>query len=178
MGDKIDPTLVSGYLNAFKIFGLELAGSYQKTQTAKLEYQNLKIIMSDYKNIRTIVILNGEPSTDFLDITASLSYEIESRFEDELEKFKGDRTRFKGLEEIINSHLNIAFILPLKVSAASKTELTNSQLWILEKAQRIIKKNRLKFFFVSFLFPNQEFNYKIAETISQLINKGVFISSN
>ncbi|MBD3213613.1 MAG: hypothetical protein GF311_13475 [Candidatus Lokiarchaeota archaeon] len=178
MGDKIDPTLVSGYLNAFKIFGLELAGSYQKTQTAKLEYQNLKIIMSDYKNIRTIVILNGEPSKDFLDITASLSYEIESTFEDELEKFKGDRTRFKGLEEIINSYLNIEFILPLKISATSTTELTNSQLWILEKAQNIIKKNQLRFFFVSFLFPNQEFNYKIAETISQLIDKQIFIPSN
>ncbi len=172
-GKKIDPTLISGYLNAFKIFGVELAGSYQKSQIAKLEYQKIKIIMADYRDIRTTLIFNEEPSDDFFDLVTSFSYEIESNYKKELKNFMGDRRKFKDIEKIIDKHLNITFILPLDIYETEGMEYKKDQEDIINQIKQIKKKNKISYFFSSFLMENQNFDLKTAKIITKLIKNRI-----
>ena len=172
-GKNIDPTLISGYLNAFKIFGVELAGSYQKSQIAKLEYQEIKIIMADYRSLRITLIFNGEPSKDFFELITSLSYEIEGKYLEELETFMGDRRKFIDVEKIIDKHLNTSFILPFDIYETESDEYNKSQDEIIKKIKNIKKINKLNFVFSSFLMKNQNFDLQTAEIITNLIIKGI-----
>ncbi|MBN1215782.1 MAG: hypothetical protein JXA99_10135 [Candidatus Lokiarchaeota archaeon] len=172
IGKNIDPTLISGYLNAFKIFGVELAGSYEKSQIAKLEYQKIKIIMADYKDLRLTLIFNGEPSNDFYELIDSLSYDLEDIFKEQIKSFMGDRRKFSGIEDIIDKHLNISFIFPLKIYEIKDYNYNRSQIEIIDKIKNIKKKNNIDFVFSSFLMDNQNFDLEKAEIIMNLIKNG------
>ncbi|MBY9005126.1 MAG: hypothetical protein KGD63_00020 [Candidatus Lokiarchaeota archaeon] len=172
VGKKIDPTLISGYLNAFKIFGVELAGSYHRSQIAKLEYQKIKIIMADYRDLRLTLIFNGEPSNDFYELISSLSYELEEKFKEEVKNFMGDRRKFIGIESIIDKHINTSFILPLNIYEIKGYEYNKTQNEIINKIKDIKEKNKIDVIFSSFLMKNQIFDLKTAEIIKDLIKNG------
>ncbi len=108
-GKDIDPTLVSGFLEAVRSFGIELTGSHHQSQIIKLEYFDSKILMSEFKNFRLILILREVPSDDFLESIASLSYDIDHNYGKQFEKFKGKVVVFDGIKDLIEKNLNISF---------------------------------------------------------------------
>jgi len=87
---KLNTTLISGFLEAIRTFGLDITGSDEHSQTIKLEYKNSKIIMSDFKNFRLIFIMKDLPSNQFFDSIEALSYEIEEKYGTHLKEFKGN----------------------------------------------------------------------------------------
>ena len=174
VGEKLDPTLISGYLAAINIFGIEITNSYEQSQTVvKLDYKNLKILMSDFKDFRINVILKENPSNDFLRAITSISYKIDSKYGKLIENFNGNSSNFIGIRELIEKHLYISFISPLKISKTENIKLSQSETLMFIKAKRIMKKNNLHYIFTTFLMPNQIFNLKNAEIISNLIEKKV-----
>jgi hypothetical protein len=67
-GQGMQATLITGFLQAITSFGIELTNSEKESQTIKLEYQNSKILMSEFKNLRTTLIMKENPSQDFVDV--------------------------------------------------------------------------------------------------------------
>ena len=53
----IDATLISGFLQAIHSFGIELIKVEDQSQTIKLEYKDSIILMSEFVNIRLILIM-------------------------------------------------------------------------------------------------------------------------
>jgi hypothetical protein len=172
-GKHINITLVSGFLEAIHHFGIELTDSNDISQTIKLEYNNSKIIMSDFKNFRLILIMHKTPSNEFLDSVKSLSYEIEDNYSQLIKNFKGKLESFKGIKEIIKKHLEISLISPLKIILSKNVNLNQNEKSIINRALSIIKKNNSGYFYVKYLIHEDELDFKTIETILSLIDKKI-----
>ncbi|GAG64840.1 unnamed protein product, partial [marine sediment metagenome] len=72
----IDASLISGFLQAIHSFGIELIKVEDQSQTIKLEYKDSIILMSEFVNIRLILIMKERPSRFFLYSIEELAYDI------------------------------------------------------------------------------------------------------
>jgi len=175
-GKGMQATLITGFLQAIRSFGIELTNSDKESQTIKLEYQNSKILMSEFKNLRTTLIMTENPSQDFVDSVKNLSEEIEEKFRAHLENFKGNTTAFQNLSFFIAKHLNTSLIYPLKLNLTRKIRLTSDQKSVIKKIKSIMKQNNSDHFYVSQLFSEKKgFQLGWGVSILKLIDKGVCV---
>ncbi|TFF98937.1 MAG: hypothetical protein EU540_07555 [Promethearchaeota archaeon] len=173
-GKKLDATLISGFLDAIRAFGIELTSAYEQSQSISLEYKDSKILMSEFKDFRMIFILKDRPSEEFLKSVTALSYDIDREYGELLQKFAGNLTPFAGIKGLIEHHLNTSFISPLKIIDIEKIELSPAERSLVQKAKSIMKQNKLDYFFTTFLMPEQAYDPKRTQLIFQLIEKKVF----
>ncbi len=173
-GKIFDSTLVSGFLEAIRAFGIELTGTYEQSQTVKLEYKDSKILMSEFRNFRIILILKENPSDDFIVSVRSLCYDIDNEYGELLQKFIGQLSQFVGIKKLIEKHLAVSFISPLKVVETKDIKLTPTERSILYQTKDIMKQNNLEYFFTTYLMPDEKFEPKKIKTIFSLIDKGIF----
>ncbi len=174
-GKEIDPTLVSGFLQAIRTFGIELTDAQDQSQTIKLEFQNSKILMAEFRQFRLIFIMKENPSQDFIDSIRLLSQDIDDIYGDFIEEFKGDRQHFTGIRELLERDLNISLMYPLKIVQSEHVRLKPAEKSIISKAHTIMKEKNNKYFYVSYLLANKkEFTTRTAEIILQLIRKKIF----
>ena len=172
-GRAVDATLVSGFLEAIRSFGIELTGAREQTQTISLEYKDSIVIMSEYKSFRLIFIMSDKPSEDFYHSLNELSYEIEEQYGEKIQKFSYHTSAFTGLYDIIQKHLKTAFIFPLRIKEREGVKLNSSEREIINSAQRLMKHNNLDYFFVSFLFTEKKIEPEQIEAIFNLIEKDI-----
>ncbi|TFG18631.1 MAG: hypothetical protein EU529_17225 [Promethearchaeota archaeon] len=173
-GKKLDATLISGFLDAIRAFGIELTSAYEQSQSISLEYKDSKILMSEFKDFRIIFILKDRPSEEFLKSVTDLSYDIDRDYGELLEKFAGNLAPFAGIKGLIERHLNTSFISPLKIVDIEGIELSPAEISLVQKAKSIMKQNKLDYFFTTFLMPEQAYDPKRTELIFKLIEKKVF----
>ncbi len=171
---KLNTTLISGFLEAIRTFGLDITGSDEHSQTIKLEYKNSKIIMSDFKNFRIIFIMKDLPSQQFFGSIEALSYEIEEKYGTHLKEFKGNLQPFKNMEDLIKKHFGTSFLYPLKVVGTGKTKISSTEKAMIGRAMISMKKNKSKYCFTTQLMQEKGFNSKDVETIFSLIDKKIF----
>ena len=115
-GTEMDSTIISGFLQAIHTFGIELMKVEDRSQTIKLEYQNSIILMSEFVNLRLILMMKESPSRFFLYSVEELAYDIYKNYGDIIDNFNGDIKPFKRIEDLLQRHINISFIYPLKLS--------------------------------------------------------------
>ncbi len=173
-GKKLDATLISGFLDAIRAFGIELTSSYEQSQSISLEYKDSKILMSEFKDFRLIFILKDRPSEEFLKSVTALSYDIDREYGELLEKFAGNLEPFAGIKGLIERHLNTSFISPLKIVDIEGIELSAAEISLIQKTKSIMKQNKLDYFFTTFLMPEQAYDPKRTQLIFDLIEKKVF----
>lgn len=174
-GKSLDPSLLSGFLEAIRNFGIELTGSYQKSETVKLEYQNSKILMNERKDFRLILIMSVDPSEEFKNSITNLADEIEQKYGHLLQKFKGGEvTMFSGIKELIEKHLNVAFTYPLRIVDTTGMKLTRAEKLMVQRAKSVMKQTNLNHFFTSILYPDQQYDPEKTKSIFNLIDKGIF----
>ena len=171
---KFNSTLISGFLEAIRTFGLDISGSEERSQTVKLEYQNSKILMSDYKRFRLIFIMKGLPSPQFYDVIDDLSLEIEEKYGMHLKEFRGNLHPFKDIENLLRKHMGTSFLYPLKIAGIGKIKITPTEKFLINKAIAIMKKNQLDHFYVTQLIREITFDSKEIEALYSLIVKNVF----
>ena len=175
MGKFMDPSLISGFLDAIRNFGIELTGSYKKSETLSLDYEDSIILMNESKDFRLIIVLSEKPSEEFTTSITNLAKDIQEKYGELLRKFKGGSvTQFASLSELIEMHLNVSFASPLKIAFNKKTKLTTTEKTIIEKANEIMDQTNLDYFYTSFLMPDQKFDPDMTQIIFNLINKEVF----
>ena len=171
---KMNTVLLSGFLEAIRTFGIELTGSKDHSQIIKLDYNNSKILMAEFKNFRLILIMKELPSVSFYDSISALSLEIEEKYGSYLETFKGDLKPFRTIEELIKKHLGTAFLYPLKVVGIDKTKISTSEKTMINSALNLMKMNKKEYCFTTQLMQDKGYNSKDIETIFSLIDKNVF----
>jgi len=173
---SIDASLVAGFLQAIRSFGIELTGASEQSQTIKLEYQDSKILMSEFKSFRILLIMKENPSQDFLESIKALSYDIDKRYGNIIESFNGNITPFKGVGELLEQHLQTALIYPLKIIKLD-IKLKSDEKSMVNRAKAFMRKKNKDYFTVtSLLSIRKDFDAKEAETILNLIKKKVFQS--
>jgi len=172
-GKKFNSTLVSGFLEAIRTFGLDISGT-ERSQTVKLEYQNSKILMSDYKHFRLIFIMKDLPSPQFYDVIDDLSLEIEEKHGTSLKEFKGNLQPFMGIENLLKRHLGTSFLYPLKLTGSGKMKISPTEKSLINKAIAEMKKNRLDYFYITHLMEGNVFDSKEIGALYSLIVKRIF----
>jgi len=173
-GKKFNSTLVSGFLEAIRTFGFDISGSGERSQTVKLEYQNSKILMSDFKHFRLIFIMKDLPSPQFYEVIDDLSLEIEEKYGTYLKEFKGNLQPFVGIENLLRKHLGTSFLYPLKINGTGNMKITPSEKSLINKAIAIMKNSRLDYFYVTQLIREKIFDSKEIEALYSLIIKRIF----
>lgn len=173
-GKDIDSSLISGFLQAIRSFGIELTDAEDQSQTIKLDYMNLKILMSEFKNFRILLLMKDNPSHEFLESIKTLSYEIENKYGKVISKFDGRLHQFEGLKELLEEHLETSLIYPLKV-IEQQVKIRTVEKSMISRALSMMKLKNTDYFFVSDLLSTRKgFQVKDAEIILKLINKKIF----
>lgn len=171
----IDATLITGFLEAIRTFGIELTGADEQSQTIKLEYHKSKVLMSEFKSFRILLIMKENPSQDFLESIKELSYDIDNKFGRQIENFKGNTTLFAGIRDLLEQHLQTSLIYPLKI-VQQDIKLKSDEKSMLNRAKSIMKKKNTDYFIVtSLLSIRKGFYAKEAELILNLIKKKIFV---
>ncbi|MHA2284034.1 MAG: hypothetical protein ACXAC5_24615 [Promethearchaeota archaeon] len=171
---NIGASLITGFLEAIRTFGIELTGANEQSQTIKLEYRQSKIIMSEFKNFRILLIMKENPSQDFLDSIKALSYEIDTTYGDQIVNFTGNISNFKDVGELLDKHLETSLIYPLYLETQN-IKVNSEEKSLISRAINIMEKKNTNYFFVSHLLSTKKgFQVKDAETILKLIDKKIF----
>ena len=132
--------------------------------------------MTEFVNLRVIVILKQKPSENFVYDIESLAYDIYKYFGKQIDKFTGILKPFHPINKLVEHHLNVSFLYPLSVdlSLKSKTKLVQDEKNMIEKARNFLKENDSKYFYSLYLLPENMCSPNDFDTITRLIEKGVF----
>ncbi|MFX1457373.1 MAG: hypothetical protein ACFFDB_18560, partial [Promethearchaeota archaeon] len=171
----IDPTLISGFLDAIRNFGVELTGSYRKSETLTLDYEDSIILMHETEDFRLIIVMSDKPSDEFINSITNLARDIEEHYGDMIRKFKGGVVhQFMAIRDLIELHLSVSFASALKIAINKKVKLSAIEKSVVEKAFDIMRQTNLNYFYSTFLMPDQKFDPEMTKIIFDLINKKVF----
>ena len=176
--EEIDAALISGFLQAIHSFGIELIKVEDQSQTIKLEYRDRIILMTEFVNIRLIMIMNENPSRFFLYSIEELAYSIYKNFGDTINSFNGDVKPFHSIEALLKQHLNITFIYPMKIAKIerlAKLKVTQNEREFINKAVSLMKTNNKDNFLIKAILPEKECNPKDVEALLDLIEKKIFV---
>ncbi|MFW9820364.1 MAG: hypothetical protein ACFFE5_12205, partial [Candidatus Thorarchaeota archaeon] len=175
MGKFMDPTLISGFLEAISNFGVELTGSYRKSETISLDYEDSIILMNESSDFRIIIVMSDKPSQVFTNSITNLAKDIAQNYGQLIREFKGGQiTQFAGITDLIEMHLNASFASPLRIVIPKKIKLNPTENSVVEKAIEIMEQTNLNYFYSTFLMPDQKFNLETTKIIFNLINYKVF----
>jgi hypothetical protein len=170
----MDLSLISGFLDAIRSFGIELTGSSESSQIVKLEYQDSKIIMSEYKQVRIILIMKESPSPEFIEALRLVSIETDEKFGRFLADFKGDIRPFKYIEKLIMQRLKTSFLYPLKIVESKRVKLNPLERELITKVKKILKSTSKDYFNIYQLIQKESCEPSEVKSIIDLIDKRVF----
>ena len=174
---EIDAALISGFLQAIHSFGIELIKVEDQSQIIKLEYKDSIVLMSEFINVRLILIMKERPSRFFLYSIEELTYDIYKDFGTMIGSFNGDVKKFQSIETLLKKHLKVAFIYPLKITPIEKLDkmrITQNERVFINKAVSWMKANNQDHFLIKTLLSGKECSPKDVETILKLIEKKIF----
>ncbi|MFW9949547.1 MAG: hypothetical protein ACFFKA_05425 [Candidatus Thorarchaeota archaeon] len=175
-GKMLDPTLLSGFLQAIRNFGTEMSEEAKESRTLKLEYKDSIILMTEFVNLKLIITLKENPSPNFKFLMEDLAYDIYRQYGREIEKFSGNLKPFRGIKSLTEKHLNVSFLYPMVVTTNPKVRLSNAEEEIVNRAITFMKENRFEYFYSLYLMPENVCTPKDYQTILSLISKGIFKS--
>jgi len=176
-GREIDAELISGFLQAIHTFGIELMRVEDRSQTIRLEYRGSIILMSEFVNLRLMLLMKESPSRFFLYSIEELAYDIYKNYGDDIDEFNGDIAPFKGIEDLLKRHVNPHFIYPLKLSEIDKfsnVRIGQNERELVNKAVHLMKTENKDYFYAHSLLPEQECSPKDVESFLNLIDKEIF----
>jgi hypothetical protein len=174
-GEKeVDATLISGFLHALRNFGTEVIEGIKDSRTVKVEYKKSIILMTEFVNLRLIMIMSENPSKNFIYSIESLAYDIYKNYGKQLDHFHGNLKEFRGIKELVEKNLNLSIKYPLTIVQSENVKLTFSEKAMVERAETFMENHDFNYFYVIYLMPENIFTPKDAKTILSLINKKVF----
>lgn len=171
---KVDTTLISGFLQAIRTFGAEMSEEAKTSRTVKLEYKKSIMLMTEFVNLKLIIIMKDNPSPNFIYLLEDLSYDIYKNYGKNIDDFKGNIKQFRGIKNLVEKHLNISFLYPLRVSMNEKVKLNQTEKEMMNKALNFMKENNFDHFYSLYLLPANMCTPSDYNTILNLIQKGIF----
>ena len=173
-GKKIDSSLITGFLQAIRAFGIELTDADVHSQTIKLDYKNLTILMSEFKGFRLIFVMREKPSPIFLDTIKSLSYDINDKYAVIFDNFEGSLNEFEGMKDLVEQYLRLTLLSPFR-KTPQNIKITTNEKNLLDRASTMMKTNNTDHFFLfDLLSVEKGFQAKNIEIALKLIKKKMF----
>ncbi|NVM17965.1 MAG: hypothetical protein HWN80_09630 [Candidatus Lokiarchaeota archaeon] len=173
-GQKLDTSLISGFMQAISNFGMTISEAAKESRTLTIEYKDSIVMQTEFVNLKLIVTLKENPSANFKFIMEDLAYDIYKHYGAEIDKFTGILKPFHSMEILIDKHLNTSFLYRLKIVENPKVKLNMSEKEMIGKARTFMKENNFNYFYSLYLMPENACTPKDYQTIFNLIEKGIF----
>ncbi|MFX1390034.1 MAG: hypothetical protein ACFE9Z_08235 [Promethearchaeota archaeon] len=174
---QVDAAMISGFLQAIHSFGIELIKVENTSQTIKLEYKDSIIIMTEFVNLRLILIMKEPPSANFFYALEDLAYDIYKYYGKFVEDFTGDIKPFKSIEKLLRHHLNTTITYPMtlsRIEKLAKVRISPAEREYINKATAFMKRNSIDHFYLTSILHEKECNPKDLEIIYKLQEKNIF----
>ncbi|MFX1288871.1 MAG: hypothetical protein ACFFFY_09995, partial [Promethearchaeota archaeon] len=146
----------------------------KESRTLTIEYKDSIVMQTEFVNLKLIVTLKEYPSPNFKFVMEDLAYDIYKHYGEEIDKFTGILKPFRNMNELIEKHLHVSFLSPLKIVENPKIKLSKSEKEMVDKARTFMKENNFTYFYALYLLPDNAFTPKDYQTIFDLIEKGIF----
>ncbi|MFX1356834.1 MAG: hypothetical protein ACFFA8_06060 [Promethearchaeota archaeon] len=172
--NDLDPTLISGFLQAIHNFGVEVIEGAKNSKTVKVEYKDSIIFMTEFINLRLIVIMKSNPSKNFIYSIESLAYHIYKYYGKLIDDFQGNLIPFRSIKKLVESDLNVSLLYPLTVTIKKDMKLNQDERDMVKKAQTFMKEHNFPYFYFLYLIPENTCSPKDYQITLQLIKKGIF----
>lgn len=140
----INPTLISGFLQAISSFGSAVMDSHKFKKNIKIEpelkekikldiisFQNYIVIIKVSKIIRTALLLKESPSERIKTLVNELTFDIEEKFEEKIVNSISNLLTEEDLGGLIEQYFKISHILPHEI------DWEKSKEYILDKWEKI-----------------------------------------
>jgi hypothetical protein len=173
-GRKLDTSLISGFLQAISNFGSTISEAAKESRTLTIEYKDSIVMQTEFVNLKLIVTLKENPSSNFKFIMEDLAYDIYKHYGEEIDKFTGILKPFQNMNTLIEKHLNVSFLYPLTIEIKPKLKLNAAEKEMVNRAQAFMKDSNFDHFYSLYLMPENVCTPKDYDTIFTLIEKGVF----
>jgi len=171
---KLDTTLISGFLQAIRTFGAEMSEAAKKSRTVKLEYKKSIMLMTEFVNLRLIIIMKENPTPHFLYTVEDLAYDIYKKYGKLIDNFQGNIKQFKTIKDLVEKHLNVSFLYPLKVVQKENVKLNQTEKDMVIKALMFMRENKFEYFYSVYLLPENACTPGDYKAILELLRKGIF----
>ncbi|MHA1651134.1 MAG: zinc ribbon domain-containing protein, partial [Candidatus Helarchaeota archaeon] len=112
--EKIDPVLVSGFLQAITSFGSEISGDHAPFRL--LHYKNFKISVQEGQHILGALILKSDPSQRLLDILKHFIRFFETNYREHLQDFRGGIDPFQDADTLVDDFFEISLSFPHEIN--------------------------------------------------------------
>ena len=109
-----------------------------------------------------------------MDSIEPLSQDIDKYYGKMLKNFDGEVTQFEGIKELLEKHLQISLVYPLKVFISDDIKLKSEEKTLVNQVLNFMKKENSDHFYISNLMSEGDFNPKRAEKILGLIDRRIF----
>jgi len=107
-------------------------------------------------------------------IRARIRYDIYKNYGKNIDDFKGNIKQFRGIKSLVENHLNISLLYPLRVSMNEKVKLNQAEKEMINKALNFMKENNFDHFYSLYLLPANMCTPNDYKAILNLIQKGIF----
>lgn len=111
--EKIDSSLVSGFLHAITSFGSELAG--MEGSLRLLEYRGFRISVQEGESIRAALILKEDPSHRLQEILKHFVRFFDTKYKVALQNFKGSVDIFSDANTLVDDFFEISLSFPHEI---------------------------------------------------------------
>jgi hypothetical protein len=173
-GRKLDTSLISGFLQAISNFGSTISEDARESRTLTIEYRDSIVMQTEFVNLKLIVTLKENPSSNFKFIMEDLAYDIYKHYGQEIDRFTGILRPFQNMNELIEKHLNVSFLYPLTIVDNPKVKLSMAEKQMVDRARNFMKESNFDHFYSLYLLPENVCTPRDYKAIFSLIEKGIF----
>jgi hypothetical protein len=144
-------------LQAIRAYGSTISEAVKESRTLTIEFKDSIVMQTEFINLKLIVTLKGYPSANFKFIMEDLAYDIYKQYGEEIDKFTGILKPFHNMSELIEKHLNVSFLYPLKIEENPEMNLNDSEKELVDKVRKFMKKKDFNHFYSLYLMPKNYF---------------------
>jgi hypothetical protein len=173
-GKPFDVISFSSFLTYLRRFGIEVIEQKEEVWTVKIDFNDYKVFITDFKQFKTIFVMNEIPSDEFFDSIKDLTIDIQKEYHRYLKTFDGQTKPFESVKELLEHHLQIYFLYPLRINKLDAVKLNRDEESLTLLAQDLMKQYNLDHFYIKYLFPDNNYDSNDIKRILDLIDKEVF----
>lgn len=173
-GKPFDVISFTSFLTYVQRFGIEVIEQKKEIWTVKIDFNNYKVLITDFKQFKTIFVMNEIPSNEFFDSITDLTINIQNEYHKYLKTYDGQTKQFESIKELLEHHLQIYFLYPLRINKLDAAKLNRDEESLTLLAQDLMKQYNLDHFYIKYLFPDNNYDSNDIKRILNLIEKEVF----
>jgi len=177
-GETFDPLIISGFVQAIKMFGQEIIMMESTNQILYIEYEGLNIYIVEVNEFDFILLMKGKPSNKFLLAIDNLVEEIDYRYGNKIENFTGDISKFEGISDLIEKYIDVHLLTPYQFNSNLEYSFEPEERDLLYKIYNIMKKTNQKYFYFYSILSENKFDLRNAEIILKFIQENIFVPKN